>query len=791
MLTKRSQTYTYRAMTFFVVMIASLFSCESSDLDDFVLPPDALELKTLLLEPIQDAYLQDEQGYNRTIIRVEQDKRTSYLKFDLRPVDGVIEDVRLTLTVDSDEGDGILKIYKAENVQWSEANLSAANAPASTDLLSEANRKYRLGESTSFRLNRYYLNSEMTTIKLEHNEGNDMAFASRENPNSTGPKLEVKYWVPADTPDSDTTEDESEASEDDPAGDESGSEESGNSDGGSDSESGDSSEGGSSDGSGDSGSSGGDDGGSTGGSSDGSGDSGSSGGDDNGSSGGSDSGSGDSGSTGGDDSGSTGGSDSGSGDSSDSGSTGGNDSGSTGGGTGGSDSGSTGGDSSGSGTSGGSAPEGSYIVTPQGSWNADGKTEATAWSIERALEMAVAGDVVYIKAGNYGDRELEVENSGSANNPIRFIGYTNSPGDVVSENGSTYAYGDSLDSSKLPLISTPSNADRIGLLIQENHILFENIQIRGFRKGVQVRGNNVHLKNIIVTESGNQNVFDAYDGKGIWIRGDNALLENCFVLNATAESITLSDSNFSRVNHCAVYADNNGNPTDYYFLLTGGTNNTVVENSVANRARGLDHNGHGFDMKDLAENNVFRNCTSIRTSIELNFAGVKNNLIEDCKIIGVNSQTNEWHARILIANGANNNLIRRIDIQDTWAAIVLNDYDDGYVGPGGDRDLESLGFSNQFEDISITNTERMLNIGGGKVLTVRAKDYSFTNCTVNNFNNVAVVYKAAENFTFTNCTFTNGNNLYILAKQQFEPYSRFDVIWENCTWTDVGFTPPS
>jgi len=411
-------------------------------------------------------------------------------------------------------------------------------------------------------------------------------------------------------------------------------------------------------------------------------------------------------------------------------------------------------------------------------------------NIEHAFDTAKAGDVVYIKAGDYGNTELIVDNSGTSANPIRFIGYSNSPGDLISSEGSTHIYGNQLNSNKMPLIRGTNPAAGTGITINENFIEIENFQISKYRVGLLTTGASVTLRNIIGIDFGTQSNYDSYDGFGLQVKGNNTLLENCFILNATAEAIKLADSDYSRVNYCAVYADNPGNPTDYYFLLTLGTNNTIIENSYAEREKSLKHGGHGFDMKDLAENNIFRNCTAKRTNFELNFSGVRYNTIEDCFIYGVDTTTSNWHAGLVIFNGANNNLIKNVYIQDTWRAIAWGDYDDGYVGPGGDRDEVSLGYDNTFDGIIVKNTHMILSVGGGTNYAAKASRNKLVNCEFSDFDFVAKTYYKTEDILFKSCEFSNGDRFVAEGQNQYAPYSHFDVEWENCSWANVNFTPP-
>lgn len=428
-----------------------------------------------------------------------------------------------------------------------------------------------------------------------------------------------------------------------------------------------------------------------------------------------------------------------------------------------------------------------YYVTTTGKSSNNGSSEALAWSIQYAFSTAKAGDVVYIKAGNYGALNLTSSNSGTTSNPIKFIGYTSTPGDLVSNNGSTFNYGDKLDSSKMPLLS--GELGKTAITVQNNYVQLENFQITKYSTAIISNGEHVILRNLIATQLGTQTEYNAYDGRGLIVHGNNTLVENSFVLNATAEAIKLYGSNNSRVNYCEVRADNPNNPTDYYFLLTGGTNKSIIENSHAERTLGLQHGGHGFDMKDQAEYNTIRNCVAKYTSFEFNFAGVRYNTLEGCSLYGASTEAKDWHANLVIFNGANNNLIKDMYIQDTWSAISWADDDDGYVGPGGDRDEVSCGYDNTFEGVTIKNTNRILNVGGGTNYTAAAKRNTFLNCDFSDFDSVAVTYYPTEDIKFENCKFSNGNKAITEAGGLYAPYSKANISFNNCTWVNNNFTP--
>jgi len=129
-----------------------------------------------------------------------------------------------------------------------------------------------------------------------------------------------------------------------------------------------------------------------------------------------------------------------------------------------------------------------FYVTTTGKADNDGLTEATAWNIEHAFETAVAGNIVYIKAGDYGNKQLVVDNSGTEGNPIKFIGYTNTPEDInTNKQGSTFKYGDVLNPTQMPVLTgVVTNGIGIGngIIANENHVEIANIQITKYSNGL-------------------------------------------------------------------------------------------------------------------------------------------------------------------------------------------------------------------------------------------------------------------------------------------------------------------
>ena len=158
-----------------------------------------LESRVSSFLPSHDAYVQNGSGFNQSVMRLDTDTRTSYMLFDLSAIDSIggnITEVTLEFTVNTDPGNGEIKIYKGHDVEWTEDNISDETAPDIDVELGSINKEYELGATEVVTLSSEEISPAETTLILEHEAGNDLAFASKEHPSVEGPKLIVSYDAP-------------------------------------------------------------------------------------------------------------------------------------------------------------------------------------------------------------------------------------------------------------------------------------------------------------------------------------------------------------------------------------------------------------------------------------------------------------------------------------------------------------------------------------------------------------------------------------------------------------------
>ncbi|GAB4404612.1 MAG: hypothetical protein OHK0053_30210 [Microscillaceae bacterium] len=143
-----------------------------------------------ILSPLQDAYLQGATRFNNQLVRVEKNRRTGYLQFDLSELTGTITSAKLQLTVDSDPGNGQIKVFKGNSNAWTELNLSLGNRPLPGAELASLTGSFSLHQTYTWELDATQISTGgPLSLILEHLSGNDVAFASKENPHAPAPKL--------------------------------------------------------------------------------------------------------------------------------------------------------------------------------------------------------------------------------------------------------------------------------------------------------------------------------------------------------------------------------------------------------------------------------------------------------------------------------------------------------------------------------------------------------------------------------------------------------------------------
>lgn len=328
-----------------------------------------------------------------------------------------------------------------------------------------------------------------------------------------------------------------------------------------------------------------------------------------------------------------------------------------------------------------------YFVTTTGNSGNTGLSEGSAWNFAHALTQVNPGDIVNVKAGNYGSLQLSFTKSGNSSNPIIFRGYATTPGDVVPEARSTIKNRNGLSASLMPYFqrSWLSNTTAFTISGDYNHI--SNMQVEGFEIAFNLQSTAEFnlLDNVITKEQGNMSVAtgdssnpDRYKGEGFRVSGSNNEIRNYALFNPAQQGIAMvgGDFNLIRDGNLESYDQNNG--IDYFCLTTSGATYNIFDNNFLNRTPGISHNGHGFVAKGSnVEYNIYRNSEVLNTSVcEVNSQGVRFNLFQNLKSTGswdTFGSGGDEYGFIYIFNGANNNRFDRVWVDNSWNFVMFFD----------------------------------------------------------------------------------------------------------------------
>lgn len=363
-----------------------------------------------------------------------------------------------------------------------------------------------------------------------------------------------------------------------------------------------------------------------------------------------------------------------------------------------------------------------YYVTPDALTTGTG-ARTCPWVLDTAVAKAVAGDIVYVLAGNYGAKSLTFPNSGTSAAPIHFIGCTTFPslGAIgqtdIAVTPPLSSFEDFLNNeiehtnaSVMPLLNGEYMVNRAMNISYRAHLQIKNFSITNYvEAGIQGESflNKVVLKNITVTNIGSNipngetvecdigdgelddETNEPFCGYGIELYGDSCLIEECIVVNAGAHNISCWRGTGHHILNCKSYGNLKAtNGADYYILINQGDHNKI-EGCYVERQDGLTHKGHGIGFTHASFNEVL-NCT-VKNSKEGFYArgDAHYNIFKNCKTLEeyADGRQGEFPA-VHIRDGASYNQFINCHFKNASVAVrvlgsvILEDYKGELVGIG-------------------------------------------------------------------------------------------------------------
>ena len=145
----------------------------------------------------EGVYTQGDQVYNTGILRVESDRRVSYVQFDVSNTCGRITGATLRVTNEANEsGSGTFRVYKALHSGWNDntTNISSLPSKSGPALSSFTDSNVQGGEVLEFDVTDAITGNGVVSFIIEHESGNDIKLYSDDVSNDLlRPELTISY----------------------------------------------------------------------------------------------------------------------------------------------------------------------------------------------------------------------------------------------------------------------------------------------------------------------------------------------------------------------------------------------------------------------------------------------------------------------------------------------------------------------------------------------------------------------------------------------------------------------
>lgn len=374
-------------------------------------------------------------------------------------------------------------------------------------------------------------------------------------------------------------------------------------------------------------------------------------------------------------------------------------------------------------------------------------SEGSPWTFEEAGTNAVAGETVWIKAGNYGNINVILSASGTLANPIKYKGYKTAIGDAGSL---TRELDLSFNSTELPLLN--GGGSGVGIISSlKDYIFIENIQVENYSTNIRIDDasfivvDNVYSKDADVclrfalSPSTNIRILNSYvadaTAAGVWMYGAYHLIENTWSVSSRIVNM------------------------DYHFEINAGSNIngfSIFKDCYTHSYWEDSHGHHAIALKGttsgLQQYNLIEDCTleNHAQGIECRHENSNYNVIRNCygtRTASKKTTTFDESSLVTFRDGCTDNIVENSTMEELSSGILFNDNagEEGSQAGGIDNKVINCVFNNNDSDIVIKN-----GIGG---TALEPTGNEFLNCTF--YNSTKLVANSIVPFgssnIFTNC----------------------------------------
>ncbi|MDB4538061.1 DNRLRE domain-containing protein, partial [Akkermansiaceae bacterium] len=164
---------------------------------------DSKDTITITIEPFQSrvtrsisasqsAFIEGDKVVANQSLKIENKRRTSFIKFDLKDLPSTIIEAKLRLTGGQDSGRGKVRIFRGSHSNWSSRSLTKKSSPKSGELLAMQSVNISQGDTATIPLQKLLTGDGSYTLVVTLDKGgNDIEFHS--SATDSGPELLITF----------------------------------------------------------------------------------------------------------------------------------------------------------------------------------------------------------------------------------------------------------------------------------------------------------------------------------------------------------------------------------------------------------------------------------------------------------------------------------------------------------------------------------------------------------------------------------------------------------------------
>lgn len=138
--------------------------------------------RVYFFDPEDDAFLEKGNPFNSGQLRVEDKKRVAYMKFNVSGLSGDVQYATLKLTENGDTGSGNLRLHKGSHNNWTEENITTANAPDKDGEIGSRSGSVGEGQTIEIDVTALITGNGVFSLVIEMDDGgDDIWFGSKES----------------------------------------------------------------------------------------------------------------------------------------------------------------------------------------------------------------------------------------------------------------------------------------------------------------------------------------------------------------------------------------------------------------------------------------------------------------------------------------------------------------------------------------------------------------------------------------------------------------------------------